>query len=107
MNTISRSELSGIDESYFSLIEATPFYIVLQSRNTGHFWYLLHLTMNGHTSYKISHKHNLQDPFHPQTSRPSISAACEYIRQHDAYHLRREERKEKRRKEGEKRRGRR
>ena len=94
---ISRSDISMIDTDYFSIVEATPFYIVLESKNTGHSWQLLHTEMNGHTSYRISHRHHREDPFHPQTSAPCIPAACDYIKRHDSFHLQRQKKKADRR----------
>ena len=94
---ISRSDISMIDTDYFSIVEATPFYIVLESKNTGHSWHLLHTEANGHVSYRISHRHHTQDPFHPQTSAPGISAACDYIKRHDAFHLLRQKKKAEKR----------
>ena len=90
---ISRSDIRQIDTHYFNIIEATPFFIVLESKNTGHFWHLLHTDLNGRVSYRISHKHHRQDSFHPQSSSRSITAACKYIKKHDLYHLRRQKAK--------------
>lgn len=96
--TISKKELSAVDAMYFDVVEATPFYILLCSKNTGHYWHLLECDMNGHTSYRIYHKHKAQDSFHAQTSRPSIEAACRYIQGHDAFHIWRKKKKAQNRK---------
>lgn len=94
---ISEHQINGIDKSYFSILEATPFYLVLQSKNTGHYWHILESTAAGHTSFRIQHKHHREDSYHQQTSAPSIEAACTYIMKHDAFHLERKKLKEARR----------
>ena len=94
---ITNSDISSIDRCYFEVLDATSFFIVLRSRNTGHFWHLLYTEANGHISFRISHKHHAHNDFHPQASAPSVSEACAYIKRHDAYHLRREKEKASRR----------
>ena len=94
---ISKKDVQSINTDYFCIIEATPFYMVLQSKNTGHYWHLLESTAAGHTSFRIQHKHHREDSFHPQTSAPSIEAACRYIYSHDAFHCERKKMKEARR----------
>ena len=91
---ISKHQINGIDKSYFSILEATPFYLVLQSKNTGHYWHLLESTAAGHISFRIQHKHHRTDPYHPQASARSIDAACQYIKRHDAFHQERKKLKE-------------
>lgn len=91
---ISKKQIATIDTSYFFLLEATSFFIVLQSKNTGHYWYLLETMAAGHTSFRIQHKHHRTDPYHPQASAPSIEAACQYICAHDAFHIERNKIKE-------------
>ena len=94
---ITNSDISSIDSCYFEVLDATSFFIVLRSRNTGHFWHLLYTEANGHITFRISHKHHAHNAFHPQASAPSVSEACAYIKRHDAYHLRREKEKASRR----------
>ena len=96
---ITNSDISSIDRCYFEVLEATSFFIDLRSKNTGHFWHLLYTVANGHITFRISHKHHAHNAFHPQASAPSVSEACAYIKRHDAYHLRREKEKGRRREE--------
>ena len=91
---ITPKELRSIDRSYFDVIEATPFYIVLRSKNTGHWWYLLEQEYSCFRSFYVSHKHHETDSYHPQTCRGSVEDCCLYIKGHDAYHLKRTRRKQ-------------
>ena len=84
---ITLKEIESIDTQYFNIIEVSAFFIVLQSRNTGHYWHLLRREPNNHISFFISHKHHISDPYHPQACRGSIKACCVYIKEHDKYHI--------------------
>ena len=94
---LERTDLQVIDKDYFDIIEAKDYSLVLRSKNTGHYWYLLEQEYNGNRSFLIHHKHNASKPYHPQKNRPSIEACCEYIMSHDAFHLDRVRKKDQRR----------
>jgi hypothetical protein len=87
---ITKTDLKSIDLGYFEILEATPFYIVLYSRNTGQ-WHLLEQEPNHHRSFYIFHKHHSYDAYHPQTCRRSVVACFQYIKGHDSFHMKREE----------------
>lgn len=93
---IGKTEIDGIDKQYFDIVEIKEFGIVLRSRCTGHFWYLMEQMCNNHKTFQIRHKHNISDSYHPQKNRPSIDDCCVYIMSHDAYHIRKMKRKEER-----------
>ena len=92
---ISQTELRLIDEDYFEIINSREYTVTIHSKNTGHDWHLLERFANGHRSFLISHRHNAYEPYHPQKSRPTIEACCDYIKDHDSYHLKRERKKKK------------
>ena len=94
---IDNQDIESIDTEYFDIKEKRTYSLVLQSRNTGHYWYLLERVYNDHRSFLIYHKHDIAKAYHPQKSRPSISACCEYIKEHDAFHLERVKKKNERR----------
>lgn len=94
---IEQADIEFIDENYFKIIERRDYTIALQSRNTGHYWFLLERMANGHRTFMISHKHHTAVPYHLQTYRPSVEDCCAYIRDHDTYHLERTKRKDERR----------
>lgn len=95
---IDNNDIASIDTEYFDIKEKRAYSLVLQSRNTGHYWYLLERIYNGKQSFSIYYKHNVGNAYHPQKSRPSISACCECIKEHDALHLERVKKKNERRK---------
>lgn len=86
---ITNADITIIDKEYFDIIETREYFIILRSKNTGHYWQLLEREANGHRTFLISHRHNTTGPYHPQKNRPSVSACCEYIMGHDVFHLER------------------
>ena len=90
---IGKTDIESIDTNYFEIIELKDFGIALRSRCTGHFWYLLEQEYNGYRSFKIHHRHSASGPYHIQRNKPSIIACCDYIKSHDAYHLRKMQKK--------------
>lgn len=94
---INQEDIIEIDREYFDIIGEKDFVLVLRSRSTGHYWSLLEQVYNGHRTFRISHKHKASDPYHFQRNKPSVAACCEYIRDHDEYHLERIRKKEERR----------
>lgn len=97
LTMIDNNDIASIDTEYFDIKEKRTYSLVLQSRNTGHYWYLLERVYNDHRSFLIYHKHVIAKAYHPQKSRPSISACCEYIKEHDSFHLERVKKKNERR----------
>lgn len=95
---IDKTDIASIDTNYFEIIGIKDFGVALRSRCTGHFWYLLEQEYNGYRTFKIHHKHSASDPYHVQRNKPSISVCCDYIRDHDAYQLRKMQKKEDRKK---------
>ena len=90
---IDRTDLQSVDTEYFDTLSATEYVLVLRSRSTGHYWYLLEQEYNGCRTFRIHHKHRASDSYHPQKNRPTIVACCEYIKNHDAFHLERTRKK--------------
>lgn len=94
---IEQSDIEIVDKEYFEIMESKDYVLVLRSRNTGHFWCLLEQEYNGCRFFQIRHRHHAENPYHIQKSRATIADCCEYIQSHDAYHLKKERRKEERR----------
>lgn len=91
---IELEELEAVDTGYFDIVNPREYSVVLHSKITGHDWYLLEQEYNGHRTFLISHRHDPSRPFHLQKNRPSIPACCEYIKDHDNFHLKRIKQKE-------------
>lgn len=93
---IDRNDLAVLDTDYFEIKEIKEYSLVLQSKNTGHYWYLLEQDYNGNRSFLIHHRHSTTKAYHTQKNRPCIYSCCEYIKDHDAFHLERKKKKEAR-----------
>ena len=94
---IERTDLQAINTEYFDIVGLKEYSLVLRSKNTGHYWYLLEQEYNSCRTFLIHHKHHAADAYHPQKNRPTIEACCEYIMSHDVLHLERTRRKAERR----------
>lgn len=80
-------ELEYIDCTYFNISNAGCFSVTLQSKNTKHYWHIIHLQYPTFASCKIQHRHGQSAPFHDQGSAPTLRQAIEDIKAHDYYHL--------------------
>ena len=94
---IGKIDIENVDRQYFEIMGKKDYTLVLRSKGTGHYWCLLEQVYNDCRFFQISHRHHATDAYHIQKSRPTIAGCCEYIRSHDAYHLKKERRKEERR----------
>lgn len=81
------TELKSIDQTYFHIINAGCHSVTLQSKNTGHYWHILHQQYPKFSSCKIQHKHHFANQFHDQGNAPSLQQAIEEIKDHDHFHL--------------------
>ena len=84
---IDLADLASIDRQYFEVIRSNDYSITLRSLNTLHEWHLLEREANGNRTFVISHRHGPSGPYHLQRSRPTVGACCDYIMDHDRYHL--------------------
>lgn len=84
---IEPSDLAAIDRQYFEVIGNNDYGITLRSLNTLHEWHLLERIANDNRTFVISHRHRPSAPYHLQKTRPTVAACCDYIMDHDRYHL--------------------
>lgn len=80
-------ELKTIDRTYFNIIHTGCYCVTIQSKNTKHYWHILHQQYPAFASCKIHHKHNQADAFHEQGNAPTLNQAMKKIQEHDRYHL--------------------
>ena len=80
-------ELKDIDCTYFNIIHAGCYSVTLQSKDTEHYWHIIHLQYPTFASCKIQHRHRQSVPFHDQGSAPNLGQALADIKNHDYYHL--------------------
>lgn len=79
----SPQQLNTIDRRYFNVEAISPGYIILQSKNTFHYWYL---TPNN-SGVTIQHSHNGNVNYHMHARAKSLSSAINKIKSHDTYQL--------------------
>ena len=83
---LTQSEFLSIDTDYFSILEKTPLYVRIQSKNTRHFWKIYCPGFCQRKSkYLIQHAHGVYDGFHDQGYTDSFQEAIDSIIHHDSY----------------------
>ncbi len=84
---ITDEELNLIDKDYFNVLQAGGFTISLQSKNTGHYWFLVVEEFPTFRHFKVSHRHNRTDAFHAHRDAPNLKTAIERIKAHDEFQI--------------------
>lgn len=64
MKVFTTEELQAIDAKYFRMIVLDPYDLTIQSKCTGHYWYLHSTGYPSDGSCIIFHKHRYQHPYH-------------------------------------------
>ena len=81
------SSLKKIDSGYFNIILMNDRDITIQSRNTGHYWYLHCTEYPTEQSLIIFHKHFFKCPYHQHGRANTLNQAVRSIKGHDKYQL--------------------
>ncbi len=80
-------QLAQVDPAYFNIIMADEMDITIQSRNTGHYWYLHCTEYPGKSSCVIFHKHKFHHPYHQHGRGNSLGQAIKSIQSHDRWQM--------------------
>lgn len=80
-------ELQAIDARCFAIIVADPYDVTIQSRNTGHYWYLHSTEYPDNGCCIIFHKHRFQHPYHQHGRARTLRQAVKSIKNHDIYQI--------------------
>lgn len=80
-------QLTAIDADYFNVITVDEYDVTLQSRNTGHYWYLHCTGVSGDTACIIFHKHKYSHPYHQHGHGNSLRQAIRSIKSHDRWQM--------------------
>jgi hypothetical protein len=80
--------LAKIDPVYFNIILADDRDVTIQSRNTGHYWYLHCAGYPTEEALVIFHKHRFKDGYHQHGHARSLRQAIKSIQGHDDYQIR-------------------
>ena len=71
--------LKKIDSTYFNIILADDRDVTIQSRNTGHYWYLHCAGYPTEQALVIFHKHQFNHPYHQHGHAGSLGKAMQNI----------------------------
>lgn len=80
-----REQLMQVDPAYFNIILADDMNVTIQSRNTGHYWYLHCTDYPAEGECVIFHKHKFSHPYHQHGKGKSLRQAVGMIRRHDGW----------------------
>jgi len=79
-------ELKSINRKYFIIHDLSPTTIVIQSRNSRHYW-KLHSQYEPTSKCKILHSHHGDHDYHEHGKAGSLANAIHQICAHDSYQL--------------------
>ena len=80
-------EIEKLDRSYFNIILAEEYDVTIQSRNTGHIWYIHNPEYPGEGECIIFHKHRASQPYHQHGRARSLGQAVRSIMGHDVFQM--------------------
>lgn len=80
-------DLEAISRDYFNVICTSEFDVSVQSKNTGHFWYLHNITQPNVNACVIFHKHKFTQPYHLHGRAKTLRQALRSIKRHDAWQM--------------------
>jgi len=83
----NQEHLDKIDRNYFNVIMADDMDVTIQSKNTGHYWYLHCAGYPTEEALVIFHKHQFQQPYHQHGRGNSLRQAIISIQSHDKWQL--------------------
>ena len=83
------SDIQRLDKSYFNIITVGDYDVTIQSRNTGHIWYIHNPEYPGEGECIIFHKHKASHPYHQHGRARSLQQAVKSIKGHDMFQMNR------------------
>lgn len=81
-------QLSQLDPVYFNIITLDDRDVTIQSRNTGHYWYLHCIEYPTEGACIIFHKHRFSHPYHQHGRANTLRQAVKSIQSHDKWQKR-------------------
>lgn len=81
------NDMQMLDKSYFNIILRGDYDVTIQSKNTGHFWYIHNPEYPGEDACVIFHKHNASLPYHQHGRAGDLRQAIRSIQGHDVFQM--------------------
>ena len=75
------------NQTYTCVVRYADYDVTIQSRNTGHYWYLHSTDVPGDTACIIFHKHRYSHPYHQHGRGNSLRQAIRSIQSHDRWQM--------------------
>lgn len=82
-------DIQMLDKSYFNIVLTGEYDVTVQSKNTGHFWYIHNLKIPGEDACVIFHKHRASHPYHQHGKARNLRQAVRKIKGHDVFQVNR------------------
>ncbi len=79
----TQQQLNNIDRRYFTVFEASPYFVTVKSKNTRHFWRIHY----GQKSCTIFHSHQGDGNYHEHGKGRNLESCLKKIQNHDDYQL--------------------
>jgi len=80
-------EIEKLDKSYFSIILAENYDVTIQSKNTGHIWYIHNPKYPEEGECIIFHKHKASHSYHQHGRARNLRQAVKSIKGHDVFQM--------------------
>lgn len=81
------SDMQMLDKSYFNIILRGDYDVTIQSKNTGHFWYIHNPEYPEEDACVIFHKHRASHPYHQHGKTGNLRQAVRKIKGHDVFQM--------------------
>lgn len=76
-----------LDKFYFNIVQTGAYDVTIQSKNTGHFWYIHNPEIPREDTCIIFHKHRVSYPYHRHGKARNLRQAIRKIKGHDVFQM--------------------
>jgi len=80
-------DLKCLDSQYFNIILIDDYDVTIQSRNTGHWWYIHNTGYPTDGATIIFHRHRGNQPYHNHGKANTLRQAVRGIKSHDKWQM--------------------
>lgn len=87
MRMFDTKQFEKINPQYFNIIMLSEHDVTVQSRNTGHYWYLHNTDYPSEGNCVIFHKHKEPHPYHLHGGAETLLQAVQRIMRHDEWQI--------------------